>query len=59
MNKDINIILNGADAAAASFDVADGVVSVDGYSFPWKKIQKASKTVSAAETQADVDVGMG
>lgn len=56
MNKDINIILNGADAAAASFDVADGVVSIDGYSFPWKKIQKASKTVSAAETQADVDV---
>jgi len=56
MNKDINIILNGADAAAASFDVADGVVSVDGYSFPWKKIQKAIKTVSAAETQADVDV---
>jgi hypothetical protein len=56
MNKDINIVLNGADAAAASFDVADGVVSIDGYSFPWKKIQKASKTVSAAETQADVDV---
>ena len=56
MNKDINIVLNGADAAAASFDVADGVVSIDGYSFPWKKIQKASKTVSVAETQADLDV---
>jgi len=56
MNKDINIILNGADAAPASFDVADGVVSIDGYSFPWKKIQKVIKTVSAAETQADVDV---
>ena len=56
MNKDINIILNGADAAAASFDVVDGVVSIDGYSFPWKKIQKVIKTVSAAETQADWDV---
>ena len=52
MNKDINIVLNGADAAAASFDVADGVVSIDGYSFPWKKIQKASKTVSVAEVDA-------
>ncbi len=56
MNKDINIVLNGADAAAASFDVADGVVSIDGYSFPWKKIQKASKTVSGAEVAAQVTV---
>ena len=50
MNKDINIVLNGASAAAASFDVADGVVSISGYPFPWKKIQKASKTVSVAGT---------
>lgn len=56
MNKDINIVLNGADAADASFDVADGVVSIDGYSFPWKKIQKASKTVSAAEVPAELTV---
>ena len=56
MNKDINIVLNGASAAAASFDVADGVVSIDGYSFPWKKIQKASKTVSGAEVAAKVTV---
>ena len=53
MNKDINIVLNGADAAAASFDVADGVVSIDGYSFPWKKIQKVIKTVSAAAVESD------
>lgn len=53
MNKDINIVLNGADAAAASFDVADGVVSIDSYSFPWKKIQKVIKTVSAAAVESD------
>jgi hypothetical protein len=52
MNKDINIVLNGASAAAASFDVADGVVSISSYPFPWKKIQKASKTVSVAEVDA-------
>jgi hypothetical protein len=59
MNKDINIILNGADAAAASFDVADGVVSIDGYSFPWKKIQKASKTVSVAGTEGIINAKIG
>ena len=59
MNKDINIILNGADAAAASFDVADGVVSIDGYSFPWKKIQKASKTVSVAGTEGIITATPG
>jgi hypothetical protein len=52
MNKDINIVLNGASAAAASFDVADGVVSISSYPFPWKKIQKASKTVSVAKVDA-------
>ena len=50
MNKDINIILNSTDVVAAAFDVADGVVSIDDYSFQWKKIQKVSK--SAAVTAA-------
>ena len=56
MNKDINIVLNGADAAAASFDVADGVVSIDGYSFPWKKIQTVKASKSVAEVAAQVTV---
>ena len=50
MNKDINIILNSTDVVAAAFDVADGVVSIDDYSFQWKKIQKVSK--DAAVTAA-------
>ena len=50
MNKDINIILNSTGVVAAAFDVADGVVSIDDYSFQWKKIQKVSK--SAAVTAA-------
>lgn len=46
MNKDINIVLNSTDVVAAAFDVADGVVSIDDFSFPWKKIQKVSKTAA-------------
>jgi len=40
MNKDINIVLNTTDVLAAAFDVADGIVTVDSFSFPWKKIQR-------------------
>ncbi len=40
MNKDIEIVLNATDVLAAAFDVADGVVTVDSFSFPWKKIQR-------------------
>ena len=44
MNKDIEIVLNTTDVLAAAFDVADGVVSVDGFSFQWKKIQRMKRT---------------
>jgi hypothetical protein len=44
MNKDIEIVLNTTDVLAAAFDVADGIVSVDGFSFPWKKIQRMKRT---------------
>jgi len=40
MNKDIEIVLNTTDVLAAAFDVADGIVTVDSFSFPWKKIQR-------------------
>jgi hypothetical protein len=40
MNKDIEIVLNATDVLAAAFDVADGIVTVDSFSFPWKKIQR-------------------
>lgn len=40
MNKDIEIVLNTTDVIAAAFDVADGIVTVDSFSFPWKKIQR-------------------
>lgn len=46
MNKDINIVLNSTDVVAAAFDVADGVVTVDDFQFPWKKIQKMTKTAA-------------
>ena len=46
MNKDIEIVLNTTDVLAAAFDVADGVVSVDGFSFQWKKIQKMTRTAA-------------
>ena len=47
MNKDIEIVLNTTDVVAAAFDVADGVVTVDGFSFQWKKIQKMTRTAAA------------
>ena len=47
MNKDIEIVLNTTDVLAAAFDVADGVVSVDGFSFQWKKIQRMERTAAA------------
>jgi len=46
MNKDIEIVLNTTDVLAAAFDVADGVVSVDGFSFQWKKIQRMERTAA-------------
>ena len=46
MNKDIEIVLNTTDVVAAAFDVAGGVVTVDNYSFPWKKIQKMTRTAA-------------
>ena len=46
MNKDIEIVLNTTDVLAAAFDVADGVVSVDGFSFQWKKIQRMKRTAA-------------
>jgi hypothetical protein len=44
MNKDIEIVLNTTDVLAAAFDVADGIVTVDSFSFPWKKIQRMKRT---------------
>ena len=50
MNKPINIILNTMLAAAADLDVAGGVITIDDYSFPWKKLFSAEKQLAVAGT---------
>ena len=50
MNKPINIILNSIAASAADLDVAGGAVTIDDYSFPWKKLFSAEKQLAVAGT---------
>jgi hypothetical protein len=50
MNKPINIILNTIAATAADLAVAGGVVTIDDYSFPWKKLFSAEKQLAVAGT---------
>ena len=59
MNKPINIILNTMLAAAADLDVAGGVVTIDDYSFPWKKLFSAEKQLAVAETPAAPTITVG
>lgn len=59
MNKPINIILNSIAATAADLDVAGGVVTIDDYSFPWKKLFSAEKQLAVAETQAAPTITVG
>ena len=62
MNKDINIVLTGADGAVTAFDVVDGLVSLTkassgaSFSFPWRKLDGADGIQGAAETAAQVTV---
>ena len=59
MNKPINIVLNSIAAAAADLDVAGGVVTIDDYSFPWKKLFSAEKQLAVAETPAAPTITVG
>ena len=59
MNKPINIILNTMLATAADLDVAGGVVTIDDYSFPWKKLFSAEKQDAVAETPAAPTITVG
>jgi len=59
MNKPINIILNSIAASAADLDVAGGVVTIDDYSFPWKKLFSAEKQLAVAETLAAPTITVG
>jgi len=59
MNKPINIILNTMVATAADLDVAGGVVTIDDYSFPWKKLFSAEKQLAVAETPAAPTITVG
>jgi hypothetical protein len=62
MNKDINIVLTGADGAATAFDVVGGLSTItkassgSTYSFPWKKVNGAGGILGAAEVAAQVTV---
>ena len=49
MNKPIEIVLNTIAAAAADLTVVGGVIGIDDYSFPWKKMFSAEKQLSVAE----------
>ena len=59
MNKPINIILNTMVATAADLDVAGGVVTIDDYSFPWKKLFSAEKQLAVTETPAAPTITVG
>jgi hypothetical protein len=59
MNKPINIILNTMLPSAADLDVAGGVVTIDDYSFPWKKLFSAEKQLAVAETPAAPTITVG
>ena len=50
MNKPIEIVLNTIAAAAADLTVVGGVIGIDDYSFPWKKMFSAEKQLSVAGT---------
>jgi hypothetical protein len=50
MNKPIEIVLNTIAAAAADLTVVGGVIGIDDYSFPWKKMFSAEKKLSVAGT---------
>lgn len=52
MNLPIEIVLNTFQATAADLDVAGGVVTIDEYSFPWKKLFSAEKQLAVAEVDA-------
>lgn len=59
MNKPINIILNSIAATAADLDVAGGVVTIDDYSFPWKKLFSAEKQLAVTEIDAAPTITVG
>tara|TARA_R110001632_G_scaffold48685_2_gene122520 strand:- start:1510 stop:2271 length:762 start_codon:yes stop_codon:yes gene_type:complete len=50
MNKPIEIVLNTIAATAADLNVVGGIVTIDDYSFPWKKMFSAEKQLSVAGT---------
>ena len=50
MNKPIEIVLNTIAVAAADLTVVGGVIGIDDYSFPWKKMFSAEKQLSVAGT---------
>jgi hypothetical protein len=54
MNKDINIVLNTIAASAADLDVAGGIVTIDDYSFPWKKLFSAEKKAAVTSAGAAI-----
>ena len=54
MNKDINIVLNTIAASAADLDVAGGIVTIDDYSFPWKKLFSAEKKAAVTAAGAAI-----
>ena len=52
MNKPIEIVLNTIAAAAADLTVVGGVIGIDDYSFPWKKLFSAEKQLAVVEVDA-------
>jgi hypothetical protein len=59
MNLPIEIVLNTFQPTAADLDVAGGVVTIDEYSFPWKKLFSAEKQLAVAETPAAPTITVG